>query len=356
MAAEEKPNKKYDPDFIEKVVKRVREGRLINEVVLEFGGLKERHVRQWVNEAATGKLNGHGGTVVSSKNNNQPMLPPSVNATADSTSKKQTRTRRVKSESDEDYCWTVPGKIGEKEENLSLEDTIDFNYERLETTFNELLGYTRLKAVLDDWLPNGSYNDFKQWFIEKINNGQITNETIGDWWHACLFRTSTDSDIGMLWSSFTFTILAQRALEQGQRDKGWALVARASYCCGLSGSVSAYEYFKTNDEKYLDSRGEGGDEKSKNYEPARKELIRLLNLPPEGGWVNTLRTRKFLAPLLDDSETKRMNNPETATTLRLAEYNLATLLSKWFKEVDILAAYNANSKETLSKPKLPSWE
>jgi hypothetical protein len=152
------------------------------------------------------------------------------------------RTRKVKPESEEDG-WTEPGKIGEREEKCTLEDTIQFINECLETTFNEFLDYPRLKAVLDVWLPNGSFGDFRHWFIGNISSGQITNETIADWWHACIFRTGEDADIGMLWSTFTYSILAQRALQHGERDKGWALAARASYYCGLSQSVVALEFF-----------------------------------------------------------------------------------------------------------------
>jgi hypothetical protein len=85
-------------------------------------------------------------------------------------------------------------------------------------------------------------------------------------------------------------------------------------------------------------------------------LKRLLEKPPEGGWINELRTRKSLVILLDDYETKRMENPETATTSRLTKSNLPGILIKWFKEDEILAIYHKYCKETLSKPMLPDWK
>ena len=342
----EKTHLEYPVEFKDSAVKRIREGQLIEEVVLELG-IEKRKLINWIKEADEAKLKTIG--IRNESSNNQSMPNSTNSGTSNSTSTK--RIRKPKPVTEEDHCRTIPGRIGEKQENLSLEDTIEFINNSLEETFNNFMSFTRLKAALDNWLPNGSYSDFKQRFIEKIDNGQINNETIQDWWHDCMFRTCADADIGMLWSTFTFTILAQRALQHDERNEAWALAARASYYCGLSASSVNYEYFKQNDKQWLETRRNAHNNGDK-YKNAIEFVVKILNNPPPGGWEDKLRTRKVIEPQLDkflekDFAEKRSSNKHSKAKIISAK--ASNLLRKWFEEDEkIRAAYYTHRSETLA--------
>lgn len=57
------PKQEYTPEFRELSVKRVKAGQSIGAVARELG-LIEQTLRNWVNAAAVGKLNGPGSKVV----------------------------------------------------------------------------------------------------------------------------------------------------------------------------------------------------------------------------------------------------------------------------------------------------
>jgi hypothetical protein len=182
--------------------------------------------------------------------------------------------------------------------------------------------------------------------MEQIENGKINQYTIDNWMFD-FNNGASYSDLGALKSLCTFNILAKKALQQGERDKSWALVAKAYYFEAFAESVLFSETIKKEAETKHENRSNGGKGKSANYVQARKHLIELLKNPPEGGWVDNLKTRKLMEKLLDEFETKRMTNSETATATRLTKSNMPILLRGWFKEKEILAVYNANSKGAL---------
>ena len=212
------------------------------------------------------------------------------------------------------------------------------------------MNYPKLKAVLDDWLPNGSFSDFRQWFINQINNGDINDDTISEWLFACLFRENPDSDTGRLWSAFTFTILADLALRNDERDKAWALAVNAGYYCGLSAAIVEYECFKKDDKEWLDTRRYARSGRTDRYEGAKKLVIETLKNPPEGGWGDGLTTRRKIVHILEkflvkNFNEKRISNPDSKNKNSRAK--APDLLRKWFNEVkEIQDAYSAHCSKS----------
>lgn len=228
---------------------------------------------------------------------------------------------------DDQLIRTIPTKLGEREGKLSLADTIVQNYVRL--------SYSIKNSQIDQ-----DFDVFKIKIIEMIDNGEIDSHWMEDKWMEYSVQTNPDSRFVPLILSCIYSILAERALELGESDKGWAFVAKACYLCGLT-QIPADEASQYEAMARKEIGRKGGQAKAENIQTTKKETIQLLKNPPENGWKDeSAAIQSILINLMDFL---KRNNLKVSTS--------KSILTKWFLDPEISAAYKANSAETLRASK-----
>lgn len=211
----------------------------------------------------------------------------------------------------------------------SLAYTIDLNYVRLENSF----------ACFES---NGTFGDFEKEIMRKINDGEITDDTMSDSW-IDVIKDKPDSHLLPFFHSCIYSILAQRAHERGESDKGWSFVAQSSYLAGVASNVSIDKASLTVKKKQVEDARKGGLARSAKINLAKVESIRLLkDERPNGGWVDVASAidgiKSYLAEFI------------RAKSINITKENLPANLKKWLlHDFDVSAAFDANSVKTILK-------
>ena len=180
-----------------------------------------------------------------------------------------------------------PGALGEQEGKLSLREIVENNHIELSTCFNDYRKYPELKKILDRWRPDGIYSDFFKGIVGQIDDGQIDNGMIINWWHGYMFKTDECYPIVPLWLSCIYTILAHGADKNGESGKGWAWAAKACYYTGHSRLIIECEQFKMDASERQKKASQANLARDRTFEPVKREAITLLlTKAPKGGWKN----------------------------------------------------------------------
>lgn len=214
--------------------------------------------------------------------------------------------------------------------------------------------FCSLSLSFESMPPKISYVDFEQNMNNVVDDGQVTDCTMNDEWTARISQNNSDRKLNLFKLSFVYSLLAKRAHDDGESDKARTLISKARHFNDLFKGIAEAEAIQNGVKERREKAINAARVRTKNLEPLKNIVIDLLEkLRPDSGWKSELSARKAIKPQFDKLCVRDIHKPATSPPQSsLAPTNSQNTLRSWFADDDkIRAAFNANSFETLSKPK-----
>lgn len=200
---------------------------------------------------------------------------------------------------------------------LSLIEAIDENQKKLRL---------QLDPDTNPDEPDATTNEIRI----MLDSGEITKDFLGGQLLRQFTSQVSDPSTIPLFHSLISTELSRRALQSGNKEKAWALIAHASYLAGLAEGLSLPS--STVREEF-DNRKEaarkGALARNEKFKPAKDEAAKLLReRKPEGGWKSFNAAASAISKDLSDFISKNR--------ISLSSEKIPATLKRWIKKEKIL--------------------
>lgn len=157
-----------------------------------------------------------------------------------------------------------------------------------------------------------------------------------------------------------FIELANIAFENNETEKAWFFISEANHRIGLTQSGHTY-YFGVDEKETLKANAKKGSKKVyDNYAYDRKEVIRLINQSPAGGWLDEVHALTSIRTPLKELIIDNLKS-SGGVRFKLKLDNFEQRISRWINhdkskannnepQGEVRKAYEANSQFRLSNP------
>jgi hypothetical protein len=196
--------------------------------------------------------------------------------------------------------------------------------------------FNNIREYFEDCEQGEDFEGVKSETLARILGGKITDETLADELANYVLQTAANSNLVPVTHSLVYSILAQDALEKGDREKGWSFIAHACHFSGVSQSSVLQEQIRLATLKKKKDASKGAAVRAKNdFQPTKNKVVELLGeMQPQDGWPDIeTASKSLLLPIENYVENHK---------IKLKKSHLLKTINGWMeKDRDVNAKFEA---------------